>query len=175
MKKLLLLAGLAAMAVLTLSACGGQSAPASVEYTITMNEFAYEPNKIELKVGQQVTLHLVNQGALDHELMIGRDAMGDANTPNSFEHYMFEETAPMMSGTGYTVMGADGGMDTMDMGSGQDHEGFMVLMDGNNPEGKATLTFTVTPEMVGEWEMGCFVDSGAHYIAGMTGKIVVSP
>jgi hypothetical protein len=41
--------------------------------------------------------------------------------------------------------------------------------------GEATVTFVVTEEMVGEWEMGCFLDSGSHLQQGMTGKVVVTP
>jgi len=61
-----------------LAACG-PAAPEPLEMTIRMREFAFEPNIIEAKVGQQVTLNLVNEGALEHEIMFGRNMMmGDA-------------------------------------------------------------------------------------------------
>jgi uncharacterized cupredoxin-like copper-binding protein len=37
------------------------------------------------------------------------------------------------------------------------------------------VKFTVTKDMVGEWEMGCFAQEGVHYTAGMVGKLVVAP
>jgi uncharacterized cupredoxin-like copper-binding protein len=53
-----------------------------------------------------------------------------------------------------------------------EHGGFMVVL----PVGaKATVTFTVTDDMVGEWEMGCFEQDGVHYDAGMKGAVTVSP
>ena len=36
-----------------------------------------------------------------------------------------------------------------------------------------TLTFTVTEDMVGEWEIGCFEEDGLHYDDGMKGKLVI--
>jgi uncharacterized cupredoxin-like copper-binding protein len=45
------------------------------------------------------------------------------------------------------------------------------------PVGNETtvLRFTVTEDMLGEWEMACFEESGAHYLAGMTGTVLVLP
>jgi uncharacterized cupredoxin-like copper-binding protein len=48
--------------------------------------------------------------------------------------------------------------------------GFMVMRE---PGEEATITFTVTADQVGEWEMACFEDKGSHYDAGMTGTITV--
>lgn len=39
---------------------------------------------------------------------------------------------------------------------------------------QASIIFTVTEEMLGEWEMGCFEQEGVHYDAGMKGKVTVS-
>jgi len=36
------------------------------------------------------------------------------------------------------------------------------------------MTLTVTEEMVGEWEFGCFEQDGVHYTAGMKGMMVVT-
>ena len=41
--------------------------------------------------------------------------------------------------------------------------------------GTADVTFVVTEEMVGEWEIACFLNGGSHFQQGMTGKITVSP
>jgi hypothetical protein len=55
---------------------------------------------------------------------------------------------------------------------GADHS-FMVAIPRGGQD--ATLTFTVTEEMVGEWEIGCFTDRGVHYPQGMAGKFIVNP
>ena len=36
------------------------------------------------------------------------------------------------------------------------------------------VTFTVTADMAGDWEIGCFEDDGAHWDEGMKGKHNVS-
>ena len=156
-----------------LAACSGQSAPSSqnpepVKYTIEMTDFAYTPSEIQAKVGQEVTIELVNKGALTHELMIGRTVKMHNGRPDGFEQDLFEtaNVEPVVTG---------GMKEGMDMGSGgmqDEHTGFMVTV----PQGdeKATVKFTATKDMVGEWELGCFQQDGVHYDAGMKGKLVVS-
>ena len=161
---LLLLAGMG----LLLAACSAKT-PEPVKYTVEMSEFAYSPSELQVKVGQEVTIELVNNGALAHELMIGKDVKMTDNHPNGFMHDMFTEAEvePMVMG------GMEG---DMDMGSDEmhdEHTGFMVSV----PTGSETamITFTATKDMVGEWEMGCFEQDGVHYNAGMKGKLVVAP
>lgn len=181
-----------ASAALILAACS--SAPASREITIEMSEFAYSPESIELQVGQEVTIHLVNNGAIEHELMIGREVVNEAGNPASYAHDMFEDHQPevVFSGEPAEVAEAEDHEDDHDEGGTHEdeqaegeehgseqeqeeastHEGFMITLPGNS-EREATFTFTVTEDMVGEWEMGCFLDGGGHYSAGMVGKLIV--
>lgn len=56
------------LAALLLSACGAQAQ--KVERTVTMKEFAFEPETVEVPAGAEVTLHLSNTGALEHEYVI---------------------------------------------------------------------------------------------------------
>jgi uncharacterized cupredoxin-like copper-binding protein len=149
------------LASLILAACS--SSPPPAEFTIELTEFAFTPNTLEVQVGQEVTIHLANMGALEHEFMVGRAAMMNGQ-PNGFEHNMFEGEEPM-------VMGASDEHDMDAMGD-MDH-GFMVAVPTGSEE--TTMTFTVTEDMVGEWEIGCFTDGGSHYTQGMTGKLVVKP
>jgi hypothetical protein len=37
------------------------------------------------------------------------------------------------------------------------------------------IKFSVTEDMVGSWEIGCFLDDGGHYDEGMIGSLVVKP
>ncbi len=208
MKRFLFVTLLPALALL-LTACGGSQAPAGpVEVTIELSEFQFTPSKLELRVGQQVTLHLKNVGEKDHELMIGKDVKITNGLANGFETDFFAsiQDSMQMSGTGAMFMnggvtlagdmgdmnmneggdsGGDmamsdsGGEEHNDGGAdaehgGNDHTGFMVMLpaSGETPA-EATLTFTVTEDMVGTWEMGCFQEDGQHYDDGMVGKIVV--
>ncbi len=155
------------VASIILVACA-QKTPEPVTYTIEMSEYAFSPNTIEAKVGQQVTLILTNKGVLEHEIMFGRDVMMMNNRPDGFRTDMFavsggEPQAAMMQE----------GMDQMGAVDHQaDHSGFMVVLPKAND--RATLTFTATDDMQGEWEIGCFSQEGVHYDAGMKGKFVVS-
>jgi len=139
--------------------------PEPVSFTIEMSEYAFEPDVIEVKVGQEVTLELVNMGQLPHELMFGREVMMMANRPNSYQVEMFAS-----AGIEPEVMMMEG---EAQMEEEEGHAGFMVLLGKTGD--KATMTFTVTNDMVGEWEMGCFEQEGVHYDAGMVGKFVVTP
>lgn len=145
---------------------GCASGPEQVEYTIEMTDFAFTPNTLELKVGQEVTLHLKNVGALKHELMVGREVTLDNGVAAGFVEDMFAGIEP-------SVM--IGGEHTDEHSASHDHAGgqFMVTVPENS--GEATLTFVVTEAMVGEWDMGCFLDGGSHFQQGMTGKVIVTP
>jgi plastocyanin len=134
-----------------------------------MTEYAFTPSTIEAKVGQQVTLNLVNKGSLEHEIMFGRDVMMMNDHPSGYQHDMFEE-----AGVEPTVMMMEN-MEGMEESEHEEeaHSGFMVFLAKTGDE--ATLTFTVSEDMVGEWEMGCFELEGVHYTSGMVGKFIVQP
>lgn len=159
---------------LVLGACS--SAPQPLEMNINMSEFAFTPNVIEAKVGQQVTLNLVNEGALEHEIMFGQNMMtGDSGQPNGYETDMF-----MMANMQPTVAFGEGMSEGMDMGEGEmgmtstgEHGGYMVTLPGMGGQ-TAQMTFTVTEDMLGEWEFGCFAQEGVHYEQGMRGTMVVT-
>lgn len=158
MKRLIILPILA-LTVVLLSACAGSPQP--VEFTVEMSEFAFSPNTFEVQVGQEVTFHLVNNGALEHEFMLGRETMMMDGMPGGYEHNMFEGEEP-------EVMGGEAHHEMGDM----DH-GFMVSIPRGGED--ASLSFTVTEDMVGEWEIGCFLDGGSHYQQGMHATLTVSP
>ncbi|MFO7624530.1 MAG: hypothetical protein R6V73_09265 [Anaerolineales bacterium] len=162
------------LGVFLLTACSGSTPGSSdqlepVSYRIEMTEYAFSPERIEVKVGQEVTLDLVNLGLISHELMIGQEVARSNNRPNGFHKDLFEvaHVEPVVVG-GSTVEehSADG--------HGADHSGsFMVVLPEKGDQ--ASLTFQVTKDMVGEWELGCFEQDGVHYDAGMKGTLVVLP
>lgn len=153
---------LLAVAALILAACGGGT-PGAVSYDIDMKEYSYTPEKLNFKVGQEVTLNLRNLGQLQHEVMIGREVMKMDNLPAGYMVDMFESAGvePEVTQVG----------EPEDEHEEEMLSGFMVALPEN---GTATMKFTVNEEMLGEWEMGCFVQDGVHYVAGMKGSVSVT-
>ena len=150
---------------LLLAGCANAT-PEPVSFTVNMTEYKFEPAQIEVEVGQQVTIELVNSGQLAHEIMFGRMVMKDNNRPHSYETDMFEAAHIQP-----TLTHADGS--PMEASHEAGHEGFMVVLEKTGD--KAVMTFEVTEDMVGDWEMGCFEQDGVHYDAGMVGTFTVSP
>ena len=163
MKKYIVFPFLAVLALL-LVACGGAATPEPVSYTIDMTEYAFTPNALDLKVGQEVTLTLVNKGNLQHEVMFGREVKTENNRPFGYQQDMF------------AVGGVTPSVTQSAMPEEEEEEmeptGFMV---GIPVGAQATVTFEVTEGMVGDWEMGCFEQDGVHYDAGMKGPVSVIP
>lgn len=58
------------LGVVTLALFACSSTPAPLEVTIQATEFSYGPNRIEVQVGQQVTVRMRNQGTLEHDFVI---------------------------------------------------------------------------------------------------------
>lgn len=156
--------GLLLLAVLLLAACGGATSGNSVTHTIEMTEYAFSPSNLELNVGDEVTLKLVNNGTLEHELMIGRDIAMMNNRPAGYQIDFFalaDEEPTLTNKAGEEI----------EHGHAM-HSGFMAAVP---PGDEVTMTFTVNDEMVGEWEIGCFLLDGVHYDSGMKGTLTVKP
>ena len=159
MKKLFVPMFLSVIALI-LAACGGGT-PESVSYDINMTEYAYAPENLQFKVGQEVTLNLINSGQLQHEVLFGREVMKMDNRPAGYMVDMFE---------------AGGIEPEVHQGGEPEHEeemreGFIVALP---EDGTGTIKFTVTEGMVGKWEMGCFEQDGVHHDAGMKGSVTVT-
>jgi hypothetical protein len=119
--------------------------PESPEITISMDEFTFTPDHIRLVVGQNVTLHVVNNGEEDHEIMIGRNPLRDVNgmLGDGFEHDFFALTDVAVQGD-VEVMGMNGEAMSMDMG-----------METAAPEGDMSMDVsTATPEGDMNMDMG---------------------
>ena len=149
---------------LFLAGCA-QATPEPVSFTIDMTEYKFNPAQIEVKVGQVVTLELVNSGQLAHEIMFGKMVMRENNRPYGYMTDMFTVANVMP-----TVTDASGA--PMEPSHEEGHEGFMVVLEKTGD--RANLTFEVTKDMVGDWEMGCFEQDGVHYDAGMIGTFSVT-
>lgn len=143
------------------AACqGAGSQPQPTSIRIDLSEFTYDPQDIAVQAGQRVSIELVNNGSLDHEIMFGRDVMLVDNRPAGYMTDMFAST------------GINPQVDGGEMEEHMGHEGFTVVV---KPGESSTLSFTLNEDAVGDWEIGCFEQEGVHYNAGMKGRFTVKP
>lgn len=129
---------------------------AGASVRITMGEFYFRPDTVTLKAGQEVTIELVNEGAVEHEFMVGREVHFEDGRPEGYKDDFFR---------GIDVRYV---LDKAKFEREPEH-GTEVEVE---PGGKAVLTFAVPQDRVGQWEFGCFVSG--HYEAGMKGRLVVT-
>lgn len=146
------------------ASCGGS--PATGDVTISARDFAFKPNTLQWKVGEQLRITLTNDGEKDHEWVVGRDPMSMAGMARTFGTQFFADVDMRFERDGQPV---DPAMVLMtSMGA---NERAVNLPAGVPP---TTLIFTV-PNKPGEWQMACFADDGTHYDDGMRGKVTVVP
>lgn len=168
---------LAALA-LTASACIADETDPNVAFvegdgqvTIVMDEFSFTAPRINVDAGATIRLTLVNEGSVDHELMIGRG-------PQAAGGYGDDLLAVMLpvEGDSTVAMAAqdethddDEGMATETHDDeGMDHAGAHVTVE---PGQRIELLLTVPADANGEWELGCFIEG--HYEGGMKGRFTV--
>ena len=177
-----------------IAACSSQAPPEPISVDIDMTEYAFEPAELEFRVGQEVTLRLSNSGALEHEIMFGRDVMMTDGRPNGYEIDLFENTGvePVveveMSGDssheGEVLAEMDEHNEEEQHTNGDEHEEGEEQMEEEHAHSGTmvqlpvssdvyTMSFTVTEDMLGEWEIGCFLLDGVHYTSGMVGSLMV--
>ncbi|MBI3162034.1 MAG: cupredoxin domain-containing protein [Chloroflexi bacterium] len=88
MKKLILLL---AVFTLVLTACGGKAVDAAA-ITVTMKEFAFDPNPIKVSAGTPVEITLMNEGSVEHDFVIEVISVTDLSTEGGMgEHEMSTE------------------------------------------------------------------------------------
>ena len=66
MRRTFLITLLVALFMLLLSACG----PKTADFTATLKEYSFTPNRFEVPANAQVNLTLINDGTLEHEFVI---------------------------------------------------------------------------------------------------------
>lgn len=138
-----------------LSGCGNEVVE---KIEIHLSEFAFEPNAITFPVDAEVNLVLINDGALDHEFLMGWNPGG------GYEVDLFDRDPGNVK--------ASGG-EGFHVGSDEEiaEKGYFVVLE---PGASGTITFTVPENVIGEWEMGCFLDAGVHYESGMHGTVTIT-
>lgn len=60
---------MAALFSLMLTSCGGSGGPTTA-LDVTMTDFQFQPNQYTVPIGQEITLHTTNNGAVVHNFVI---------------------------------------------------------------------------------------------------------
>jgi uncharacterized cupredoxin-like copper-binding protein len=93
MKRLLSLLTLLFLSATLLAACGAGSGDPVTTLEIDMVEFMFEPKNFTIPAGQEITLELVNKGAIEHNFVIlkkGVSAEGNFEHDANLENILFE-------------------------------------------------------------------------------------
>lgn len=136
-----------------------QTAPADTVIEVTMKNFKFVPNQLEILAGERVKLEFHNKGSVTHAFMAGNVLTEELE---GYENGLFEGVKVTKSVNGKTT--------TKTYGPGS-------LMLGVKPDQSASLTFTMPDAKIGTYEFGCFKTAGTggtkHYKVGMKGQIHV--
>lgn len=187
--------GLAAIALVA-GAYGWQHAggtpSAPNDFTIAMTDYAFSPSQMVWRVGDRVTVTLVEKSQArpekPHEFMVGRTPRTEETVFGIHQEDGFE--TPFFSGVEIEIVAGSGlqmlmagdatltglapmkvmapGPMEMEM---EEMTGFMPLV---GPKGNLTFSFVV-PDKPGEWTYGCFQQDGQHFRNGMKGTITILP
>lgn len=74
------------LAIMTITACTPASATPSSTLNVELSEFKFTPNTLVIFAGQETTLHLNNNGAVKHDLIILKQGT-EAHIPFHAEDY----------------------------------------------------------------------------------------
>ncbi|RMF81659.1 MAG: hypothetical protein D6737_04315 [Chloroflexi bacterium] len=130
---------------------------------ISLAEFSFtlegqEANEaIVLQAGQRYKFEFENNGTVMHEVAFGTDVRTEDDLAVGFDTNIFENVEADIEGE---MNGAD----------------FEVEVPGIfemeiNPGQKLELSLTIPEDLVGEWELACFVPG--HYEAGMVAPLII--
>lgn len=154
-----------------------------------------QPQRIELTVGETVTLDVVNYDVVSHGFTIGRDIVLEDGMPMRFRTDFFRDTAMDVLYSGdYVSLPMDDSSswwwEYWIADQPQSYAGLMVILP--TPAFKLTwrhsqawvdpfismswvsFEFTVTADALGEWQFGCFGNRGKHFSNGEFGRLVVT-
>ena len=141
---------------------------------ISMDDFKFTPEKIELTACQKVRVVLSNNSATnDHAFTVGFGVTKDGGSPTGFDNDWFEEIEVAVTGpakkvtAGKTILTHDG------IGSVADGGGGFTIIKA--PSSQATIIEFSVPPTIGDFEFASFERGGKHYEDGMKGLIKVFP
>jgi plastocyanin len=162
--------------------CGGGAVEPDEEGTvnITLDDFKFTPDTIELKSGRKVRMILNNKSKVhDHGFMIGLDVVRQGGAASGYKSHFFEGVdvnvigpAKMVIAGGASVTWEGQAVEDSDGGDADGAQGFMVLI---GPSSESTVIEFTVPEKYGEWEFASFENDGERYEDGMRGTVKVFP
>jgi plastocyanin len=163
------------------------------DFTIAMTDYAFTPNHMVWRVGDTVTITLVEKSEANpekpHEFMVGRtprteETVFGIHQEDGFETPFFTGvTIDIIAGSGMNMLMAGDATLTglppmqvmspgpMEMEMEEEMTGFMPVV---GPAGTLTFSFVV-PDKPGEWIYGCFQQDGQHFRNGMKGTVIILP
>lgn len=141
---------------------------------ISMDDFKFTPDRIELRACQKVRVVLSNNSATnDHGFTVGFGVAKEGGSPTGFENDWFEEIEVAITGpakkvtVGKAILTHDGIGSVVDGGGG-----FTII---KAPSSQATIIEFSVPPTIGDFEFASFESGGKHYEDGMKGLIKVFP
>ncbi|MDF1524493.1 MAG: hypothetical protein P1P87_16950 [Trueperaceae bacterium] len=130
-----------------------------IEVVIELREFSFtvaggEANApIVFKAGQPYSVVFSNVGMMGHEVLVGRSVLVEDGVPDGYETNLLDALPVKVAGDDWEV-GTSGFVE-------------VELEPGQSVE----IYFTLPTELIGTWEIGCFVPG--HYQAGMKAAVIV--
>jgi hypothetical protein len=142
---------------------------------ITLDDFKFTPDRIDLTAGRKVRMILENKSTEHaHGFAIGYNLTREGVYPNGFENDLFEGVDVTVTGPAKLVnpgeailtREGDAGSENGTDGDTKNGYGFMVLIE---PSSEPTIIEFIVPNKFGEWEFTSFENDGERYEEGMRG------
>lgn len=127
---------------------------------LVMEDYQFVPDQLHLPAETPLTITVVNRDENVHRVTFGRSVIIEDGEQFGFEQDLFAGLDPVVVPRRAVVGGVD-------------HDGPLEV--SVDPGERADISVTIPEEHVGEWEMGCFNACGAHYRAGLAGRVEVEP
>lgn len=141
---------------------------------ISMDDFKFTPERIDLTACQKVRVVLSNNSATnDHGFSVGFGVTKEGGSPTGFDNDWFEEIEVAVTGPAKKVTAGKAILTHDGIGSVEDGGGGFTILKA--PSGQATIIEFSVPPAIGDFEFASFESGGKHYEDGMKGLIKVFP
>ena len=141
---------------------------------ISMDDFKFTPERIDLIACQKVRLILTNNSATnDHGFTIGYGVTKEGGSSAGFETDWLDEIEVAVIGPAKSV--SSGGAILTREGDEDVTNGTIGFMVTKSPSSQATIIEFTVPPTIGDFEFASFEGGGKHYDDGMKGLIKVFP
>lgn len=169
---------LALISAVLLSAQDVDVGDAPVSYTVHLTEYMMHVDDMEMdaalefEVGKEYQITFINDGSVEHEILIGQNAL----VTDAENNYHLDFETNLLDDVEMSILGE------------MDGKEFVVGVSGLiefelNPGLQLTIDFTLPEDKVGDWELACFVSVDpeateenpgiTHFDLGMKMPVVV--